>query len=86
MGMRVWLWLVLIWRRTMRRLKMNYLAPEGDPLWLTIGKGSDELIPTIYALWKKRELLPFISTPPSVIPVLVGGADLMIPGGQRFKK
>ncbi|KAF8637107.1 hypothetical protein AX17_003011 [Amanita inopinata Kibby_2008] len=57
-----------------------YLAPDGDPLWFTIGKGSEELIPTVYTLWKKRDLLPFISTPSSVIPVLVGGADLMIPG------
>ncbi|KAM6493188.1 eukaryotic translation initiation factor SUI1 family protein [Amanita muscaria] len=57
-----------------------YLGPEGDPLWFTIGKGSDELIPTIYTLWKKQDLVPFMSTPPSVIPVLVGGADLMIRG------
>ncbi|KAF8630727.1 hypothetical protein AX15_002748 [Amanita polypyramis BW_CC] len=58
-----------------------YLGLDGDPLWLTIGgKGSDELIPSIYTLWKKRDLLPIVFTPPSVIPVLVGGADLMIPG------
>ncbi|KAG6890228.1 hypothetical protein C0995_010241 [Termitomyces sp. Mi166 len=57
-----------------------YLAPDGDPLWLTVGKGSEELIPTVYTLWKRRDLLPVISTPASVIPILVGGADLMIPG------
>ncbi|KIL64527.1 hypothetical protein M378DRAFT_11337 [Amanita muscaria Koide BX008] len=57
-----------------------YLGPEGDPLWFTIGKDSDELIPTIYTLWKKQDLVPFVSTPPSVIPVLVGGADLIIRG------
>jgi predicted ribosome-associated RNA-binding protein Tma20 len=62
--------------------QIAYLAPDGDPLWFTVGKGSDDLVPTIYTLWKHRELLPFLSTPAPVIPVLVGGADLMIPGGQ----
>ncbi|EIN05784.1 hypothetical protein PUNSTDRAFT_91371 [Punctularia strigosozonata HHB-11173 SS5] len=57
-----------------------YLAAEGDPLWFTIGKGSEELIPTVYTLWKQPRLLPFLSTPSAVIPVLIGGADLMIPG------
>ncbi|KAJ6526619.1 eukaryotic translation initiation factor SUI1 family protein [Mycena vulgaris] len=57
-----------------------YLAPDGDPLWFTLGKGSDDLIPTVYTMWKQPRLLPFLSTPPAVIPVLVGGADLMIPG------
>ncbi|EGN94711.1 hypothetical protein SERLA73DRAFT_77454 [Serpula lacrymans var. lacrymans S7.3] len=57
-----------------------YLAPGGDPLWFTIGKGSDDLIPTVYTLWKKPDLLPFLSTPSAVIPKLIGGADLMIPG------
>lgn len=75
-----------------------YTSLEGDPLWFTVGKGSDELIPTgaprylsshnsteegisVYALWKHRSLLPVFTTPARVIPVLVGGADLMIPGG-----
>ncbi|KAF7331157.1 Eukaryotic translation initiation factor SUI1 family protein [Mycena sanguinolenta] len=57
-----------------------YLSPDGDPLWFTAGKASEELIPTIYTMWKLPKLLPFISTPAAVIPVLVGGADLMIPG------
>ncbi|KAH7908853.1 hypothetical protein BJ138DRAFT_1115485 [Hygrophoropsis aurantiaca] len=57
-----------------------YLAPDGDPLWFTIGKGEADLIPTVYTLWKKPTLLPFLSTPSAVIPVLIGGADLMIPG------
>ncbi|KAF8556756.1 hypothetical protein OG21DRAFT_1495293 [Imleria badia] len=55
-----------------------YLSSEGDPLWFTIGKGADDLIPTVYTLWKKFDLLPRISTPETVIPVLLGGADLMI--------
>ncbi|KAG6884615.1 hypothetical protein C0993_009527 [Termitomyces sp. T159_Od127] len=57
-----------------------YLAPDGDPLWFTLGKGSEDLIPTVYTLWKRRDLLPVISTPAAVIPIIVGGADLMIPG------
>ncbi|OBZ74898.1 Translation machinery-associated protein 64 [Grifola frondosa] len=59
-----------------------YLSPEGDPLWFTIGKGSDDLIPSIYTLWKRPDLLPFLSTPAAVVPKLIGGADLMIPGGE----
>ncbi|KAJ3869395.1 eukaryotic translation initiation factor SUI1 family protein [Lentinula novae-zelandiae] len=64
-----------------------YLAPDGDhdPLWFTIGKGDFQhqdalIIPTIYTLWKNHKLLPSVSTPKAVIPILSGGADLMIPG------
>ncbi|KAG5636629.1 hypothetical protein H0H81_007370 [Sphagnurus paluster] len=57
-----------------------YLAPDGDPLWFTVGKGSDELVPTVYTLWKRRDILPALWTPAAVIPILIGGADLMIPG------
>ncbi|KZP09841.1 hypothetical protein FIBSPDRAFT_873211 [Athelia psychrophila] len=57
-----------------------YLDPNGDPLWFTLGKGSEDLIPTVYTLWNKPDLLPVLTTPAAVIPVLVGGADLMIPG------
>ncbi|KAG1744397.1 hypothetical protein EDB19DRAFT_1695106 [Suillus lakei] len=60
-----------------------YLGPGGDPLWFTLGIGSEDMIPTVYTLWKKPDLLPFLSTPSAVIPVLVGGADLMIPGALR---
>ncbi|KAH8101298.1 eukaryotic translation initiation factor SUI1 family protein [Cristinia sonorae] len=61
-------------------LGVVYLSQGGDPLWFTIGKGSDELIPTVYTLWKHPSLLPIVSTPAAVIPKLIGGADLMIPG------
>ncbi|KAG1789499.1 uncharacterized protein HD556DRAFT_1397101 [Suillus plorans] len=57
-----------------------YLGPGGDPLWFTLGIGSEDIIPTVYTLWKKPDLIPFLSTPSAVIPVLIGGADLMIPG------
>lgn len=61
-----------------------YISADGDPLWFSLGKGSsssfDELIPTVYTLWKHPTLLPTLTTPAAVIPVLVGGADLMVPG------
>lgn len=61
-----------------------YLSGDGDPLWFSLGKGSnssfDDLIPTVYTLWKHPTLLPVLTTPAAVIPVLVGGADLMVPG------
>jgi len=108
------------------KLQVLYLSGDGDPLWFSTGKGSDELIPTgafaslliphrvllssnfpalplsslvliwgcavalvgsatgpVYTLWKHTTLLPVLTTPASVIPVLVGGADLMVPGGAR---
>ncbi|KAI5118465.1 hypothetical protein M0805_003726 [Coniferiporia weirii] len=57
-----------------------YLSSDGEPLWFTLGKGNSNLIPTVYTLWKYPPLLPFLSTPSPVIPVLAGGADLMIAG------
>jgi len=68
-----------------RSSQILYLEPgNGNPLWFTIGKGSDDLIPSVYTLWKLQNssLLPSVLTPAAVIPILVGGADLMIPGGQ----
>lgn len=81
-----------------------YLSQDGDPLWFTAGKGSEELIPTgtprlhpslretfltlrshlVYTLWKHRSLLPILTTPARVIPILAGGADLMAPGGTSI--
>ena len=79
--------------------KVAYVSPEGDPLWFTLGKGNADLTPTgahlpdyvkngaerilVYTLWKRFDLLPSVSTPSAVIPVLTGGADLMIPGGEE---
>ncbi|KAI6042405.1 hypothetical protein EDC04DRAFT_2866845 [Pisolithus marmoratus] len=72
-------------RKLKQRVIVAYNVSPGNrgyfnPLWFSHGKGADELIPTVYTLWKKYDLLPCITTPASVIPVLVGGADLMIPG------
>lgn len=38
---------------------------------------------SVYTLWKHPTLLPILTTPENVIPVLVGGADLMVPGGAQ---
>ncbi|KAF8257181.1 hypothetical protein EI94DRAFT_1841205 [Lactarius quietus] len=34
----------------------------------------------IYTLWKHPKLLPVLTTPAAVISILVGGADLVVPG------
>ncbi|KAL5525212.1 hypothetical protein ACEPAF_9081 [Sanghuangporus sanghuang] len=59
---------------------LAYLSAEGEPLWFSLGKGNNDLIPTVYTLWKKPRLLPYLSTPSAVIPVLQNGADLMAAG------
>lgn len=38
------------------------------------------LFPSIYTLWKICELIPTFTTHPPVLPKLMQGADLMIPG------
>ena len=35
-----------------------YLDADGTPLWYSLGRSSDELIPTVYTLWKRPGLLP----------------------------
>ncbi|KAH9015488.1 hypothetical protein EDB85DRAFT_2076347 [Lactarius pseudohatsudake] len=61
-----------------------YVSTDGDPLWFGVGKGSsspsDDLIPTVYTLWKYPTLLPTLTIHTTVVPVLVSGADLMVPG------
>ncbi|KDN45023.1 hypothetical protein RSAG8_05196, partial [Rhizoctonia solani AG-8 WAC10335] len=50
-----------------------YSSAEKDPLWFSMGKGGlaqSNLIPTVYTLWKCPTLLPTISTPAAVIPIL----------------
>jgi translation initiation factor 2D len=46
-----------------------------------VARCSDRL--PVYTLWKHPSLLPILTTPEPVIPVLVGGADLMVPGGAQ---
>jgi hypothetical protein len=54
------------------------LIRYGDRL---VARCSDRL--PVYTLWKHPTLLPILTTPEHVIPVLVGGADLMVPGGAQ---
>ncbi|VDC04824.1 unnamed protein product [Peniophora sp. CBMAI 1063] len=61
-----------------------YLASGGDPLWFTIGRDSEDLIPTVYTLWKWPVLIPTITVPAPVIPILMNGADLMAAGNDDF--
>lgn len=37
----------------------------------------------VYTLGKAPRLLPILRTPDAVLPILMGGADLMAPGGSR---
>ncbi|KAJ2828980.1 hypothetical protein FBU31_002794, partial [Coemansia sp. 'formosensis'] len=55
----------------------------GDPLWLkaeVVAGGAAMLVPTVYTLWRFPMLLPVLWTTSLVIPKLIGGADLMVPG------
>ncbi|KAI5834320.1 hypothetical protein K523DRAFT_294091 [Schizophyllum commune Tattone D] len=61
-----------------------YLDADDTPLWFSLGKAGDDLIPTVYTLWKRPELLPFVTTPSQVISILIGGADLMRPGVTSY--
>ncbi|KAF7980426.1 hypothetical protein HWV62_38258 [Athelia sp. TMB] len=65
-----------------RGWKVVYLGPNGDPLWFTVGQDSEEIIPTVYTLWKKPDLLPTLTTFSEEIPALTGGEDLSIPKGS----
>jgi translation initiation factor 2D len=51
---------------------------DRDPLWFT---DEGDIVPSLYTLWITQDLLPSISTPESVISILIGGAHLMVPGG-----
>lgn len=63
-----------------------YTDEKGNPIWfsapveLSNHRLVFELIPTILTLWRSPFLLPIVKTHPHVIDVLVGGANLMIPG------
>lgn len=49
-------------------------------LWFSV---DDQLIPTVYTLWKHPQLVPLLHTQDVVLPKLQGGADLMTPGLTR---
>lgn len=55
-----------------------YTDDEQTPVWFATR--SNELVPTVYTMWKAPFILPKVRTHPHVIEVLIGGADLMLPG------
>ena len=62
----------------MERLKDLYWSVGGALPSLTVWFDN---FAAVYTLWKRLDLLPFLSTPAAVVPKLIGGADLMMPGG-----
>ncbi|EJD43636.1 hypothetical protein AURDEDRAFT_88886 [Auricularia subglabra TFB-10046 SS5] len=56
----------------------------GEPIWFSLGRAGDreaeDVLPSVYTLWKVPNLVPSLYTPDAVLPILMGGADLMIPG------
>lgn len=52
------------------------------PMFFHLYLDSDNTIlsPTIYTLWHHSQLLKAFTTRASVVPKLMGGADLMLPG------
>ncbi|KAL7422036.1 hypothetical protein Q5752_003809 [Cryptotrichosporon argae] len=55
-----------------------YLSPDGDPLWLTFGRGSKNLIPTLHLLSLPRPTppLPMVQIYHPLPPPLLTGAPL----------
>lgn len=57
---------------------------DGEPVWFSLGRAGDreaeDVLPSVYTLWKVPNLVPSLYTPDAVLPILMGGADLMIPG------
>lgn len=60
-----------------------YTDAAGDPRWFTTDR-SDELVPTVYTLRILPDLLPAFWTGSGVVPILLNGADLMIPGVVHY--
>jgi hypothetical protein len=51
-----------------------------NPIFIEPEKEKGNLIPTVYTLWLRPELLPTLTTHPPVVEKLQNGADLMLPG------
>ncbi|KAK7068948.1 Eukaryotic translation initiation factor 2D [Halocaridina rubra] len=52
---------------------------QKDPIFFTVEK-EKIFFPTVYTLWKYPDIMHSFTTHPPVIDVLLGGADLMLPG------
>lgn len=55
-----------------------YMDNDQIPVWFSSRAG--KLVPTVYTLWRAPFLLEKVYTNPHVIEVLIGGANLMLPG------
>ncbi|KAL1411375.1 hypothetical protein Q8F55_002331 [Vanrija albida] len=63
-----------------------YLSPDGDPMWVTFGRGSKELIPTLYALAQDVPTgpLPVLQIHHPLPPPLLTGAPLFLPAVRHM--
>ncbi|KDQ16991.1 hypothetical protein BOTBODRAFT_186179 [Botryobasidium botryosum FD-172 SS1] len=61
--------------RVQREPGIMYISQNKDPLWITFGHDTVELILTVYTLWK-RPILPVITILPEAMPTLIKGTDL----------
>ncbi|CAK9781183.1 hypothetical protein CC85DRAFT_289014 [Cutaneotrichosporon oleaginosum] len=64
-----------------------YLSPDGDPLWLSIGRGSKELVPTLALLARlPHDVHPFpvLQLPSPLPPPLLAGAALFLPAVRHL--
>ncbi|WVQ77838.1 hypothetical protein IAR50_007533 [Cryptococcus sp. DSM 104548] len=65
-----------------------WIAPDGNPLWMSFGRNSKEYIPTLYLLTLPlpRPLLPVIQIYHPMPPPILTGAPLFIPAVRNIDK
>ncbi|XAO21936.1 hypothetical protein I312_100693 [Cryptococcus bacillisporus CA1280] len=65
-----------------------WLSPNGDPLWMTLGRNSKEYIPTLFllSLPLPRPPLPIIQIYHPLPPPILTGAPLFIPAVRNIDK
>eukprot|EP01059_Diplonema_ambulator_P007005 TRINITY_DN16556_c0_g1_i1.p1 TRINITY_DN16556_c0_g1~~TRINITY_DN16556_c0_g1_i1.p1 ORF type:complete len:613 (+),score=223.77 TRINITY_DN16556_c0_g1_i1:44-1882(+) len=69
---------VTLWKLDTR---LHVYAWGNAPMYVdTSGKLQGQLIPTVYALWRKPDILPPLYVNAEVSPYILNGADLMWPG------
>ncbi|ORY26308.1 hypothetical protein BCR39DRAFT_541242 [Naematelia encephala] len=63
-----------------------YLSPDGDPLWMSFGRNSKELVPTLclLSLDLPRPPLPILQIHYPLPPPLLAGAPLFIPAVKNL--
>ncbi|ODN72795.1 hypothetical protein L202_08231 [Cryptococcus amylolentus CBS 6039] len=65
-----------------------WIAPDGNPLWMSFGRNSKEYIPTLYLLTLPlpRPILPVIQIYHPMPPPILTGAPLFIPAVRNIDK